>query len=196
MRALGGMLSWRGTPATQDYCLRIEEPQSTQRTQSEERKEISLFFSATSAFSAVTCIRASKLAGGIFPDPKSAWPAEVAKCLHCGPWPGPKRRAGPPRKHAARKLRMLSPWSSGFSLVANPRRKHGTRHDGFTALRIDKRKRVSGGPRLPARRADWEAPRSRAGPSRGSRRRAAKCRDRPVPCTAPPNAGPFRSYRG
>src|SRR5439155_15007935 len=105
------MLSWRGTPATQDYRLRIEEPQSTQRTQSEEWKEISLFFSATSAFSAVTCIRASKLAGGIFPDPKSAWPAEVAKCLHCGPWPGPKRRAGPPRKHAARKLRMLSPWS-------------------------------------------------------------------------------------
>src|SRR5947209_16375049 len=79
------MLSWRGRPATQDFCLRIEEPQSTQRTQSEEWKEISLFFSATSAFSAVTCIRASKLAGGIFPDPKSAWPAEIANVCIADP---------------------------------------------------------------------------------------------------------------
>src|SRR5207249_1457145 len=54
---------------------RLEQPPRKQRTQSEEWKEISLFFSATSAFAAVTCVWASKLAGGIFPHPKTAWPA-------------------------------------------------------------------------------------------------------------------------
>src|SRR5205809_621916 len=34
--------------------------------------------------------------------------------------PGARRRAGPPRKHVARKLRMLSPWSFRVLFHCNP----------------------------------------------------------------------------
>src|SRR5437588_11168929 len=54
--------------------------------------------------------------------------------------PEAKRRAGPPRKHAAlARSACFRRGRLGFALVANPRRKHGTRDDALPFLKSNSR---------------------------------------------------------